>query len=53
MVKSFNLNPQEINNYKLIKLKYDELSGFKLSEKQFFNLLLNLAYKELPKDHEQ
>lgn len=53
MVKSFNLSTTEINNYKLIKSKYDEISGYKLTEKQFFNLLLNLAYKELPKGHEQ
>lgn len=52
MIKSFNLTYDELDNYKYIKNLYDDFIGFKMTEKQFFNLMLNTVYHELPRKHE-
>lgn len=51
MIKSFNLTYEELDNYKYIKNLYDDFIGFKMTEKQFFNLMLNAVYHELPQKH--
>lgn len=52
MIKSFNLTYEELDYYKYIKNLYDDFIGFKMTEKQFFNLMLNTVYHELPQKSE-